>query len=139
MRRHRRHQQQVGIILARQDAARYLRPNKDEIQYARHRIIVLNRPRRNYSDSKGKQHSNMPIMEYLDRGGWGTFSETNTNRKKYAPHGKNTKLCTHREEKTNCNKDKTRNNRNHHSYSRDMEDTAIRSIAQKITRSSRKQ
>ena len=74
MRRQRRHHQQLGIILEWEDAARYLRANRDEIRYARHRIIDMGKPRRTYRASKGKQHSNMPIREYVDRRGGETFS-----------------------------------------------------------------
>ena len=75
MRRHHRHQQQLAIILAWRDAARYLRENKEEIRYARHQIIDMGKPRRTYRASKGKQHTNLPIREYLGWSKGGTFSE----------------------------------------------------------------
>ena len=67
MRRQRRHHRQLEIILSWKDAARYLREKK-EIYYARHQIIDLGKPKRTYRASKGKQHTNMPIREYVD---WG--------------------------------------------------------------------
>ena len=75
MGRRRRYHQQLAIILAWKDAARYLREIRDEIRYARHRIIDRGKPRRAHRASEGKQHSNMPIREYVERHGWGTFSE----------------------------------------------------------------
>ena len=75
MGRRRRYHQQLAIILAWKDAARYLREDRDEIRYARHRIIYLGGPRWTYRASKGKQHSDIPIREYVDRNGGKTFSE----------------------------------------------------------------
>ena len=38
----------------------------EEIPYARHQIIEMDKPRRTYRDSNGIQHPNLPITEYAD-------------------------------------------------------------------------
>ena len=99
MRRQHRHQRQLETILAWRDAARYLRGGREEIYYERHQIIDLDKPIRTYRASKGKQHSNMPIREYADWNKGKSFTEKPIQMGKYAPHGKDTKLRTHRKEK----------------------------------------
>ena len=75
MRRQHRHHRQLETILAWGDDASYLRGNRGEIYYARHQIIDLDKPKRTYRASRGKQPSHMPIMEYVDWGKENTFAE----------------------------------------------------------------
>ena len=74
MGRQHRHHRQLETILAWRGAARYLRGNREKIYYARHQIIDLDKPKRTYRASRGKQHTDIPIREYVDWGKGKTFT-----------------------------------------------------------------
>ena len=137
MRRQQRHQQQLEIILAWRDAARYLKNNKKDIQYAQRQIIDIDQPKRTYRASRGKGHPNRPTKEYMDWNKGKSFQEEPTQVEKHASNSTNTNICTRRKKKASGNKKKTRPYRNHHAESREMENATTGRIAQEITRSSR--